>query len=121
MANDAPLAGSERCADNTPPAALSRWLVWGAAAAPVAGILSASAALIEAARGDEPGFTVTTALALLSLLPQIVVVVALVRMTEAIDPIGLNGSSRFIPVRCRGFSLLVSSWTCELPLLFESS
>jgi PAS domain S-box-containing protein len=32
-----------------------------------------------------------------------------------------DGSSRFIPVRCRGFSLLVSSWTCELPLLFESS
>jgi hypothetical protein len=26
---------------------------------------------------------------------------------------GHDGSSRFIPVRCRGFSLLVSSWTCE--------
>ena len=65
-------------------------LIWGAVAAIVAGGLSASASVIDAVRGDESQFTVTTALMLLSIVPQTVVFIAFVQMTQAIDAVALS-------------------------------
>ena len=65
-------------------------LLRGAWSALAAGALCASASVIEAIRGDEPGFTITTVLAILALVPLTIVVVAFARLVRAVDPVALN-------------------------------
>lgn len=69
-------------------------LVWGAAAAVVAGALSATGSILEGFRGSAPGLTVSTALMLAAILPQIVALFAFARMTYSIDPNGLRSLRR---------------------------
>jgi hypothetical protein len=66
-------------------AGLSRYLVRGALAALVAGGLSAAGSAIELMRESTTGFTLSTAIMLVAILPQIIVLLTFLRLAPLVD------------------------------------
>jgi hypothetical protein len=88
-----PLRGDERLA-------LARWLLFGAVASLLECGLEVAALLAEPAGEPVGGFTAATALNLISLLPETVVLGALLHLAGAADSAGLRRSSlgRFVSI-----------------------
>jgi hypothetical protein len=65
---------------------LPRWLMGGAVAALVVGCLEASSCALELLSGSAKGFTLSTGLSLSAILPEILVLIAFVKLAKDAEP-----------------------------------